>query len=469
MINKKQYAALQLEYDVVLEPYIAYDIGVVNAGQIQDWGHKYVKADSVYAKTRGKGSVIAVLDTAGSFVSHPDLQANTLEVYAKNFTNSPTRNDLHGHGTHCAGIAAAVDNPVGVIGIAPDAKLIPIKVLNDQGAGNYSWIANGLRYFADLDLPGQQKIASLSLGASSGSTTMHAAVKYAISKGVIVIAAAGNSYRDGVDNVGYPARYEEVIAVGSTDKDGSPSSFSSQGPEVDVAAPGRGIFSTHKNGTYAYLSGTSMATPLVAGIVALRQAYEPMEADKMQDFLRSNASDIYKDGFDKRTGHGVPFAPQIIAAEEPEDKPKEPETTPPPPEKEPENPTPVKPIRTQDFEMNAPYTVYWKGQSDTALKKLTIKVTVQYRHTDLFATAAAYVSTQVANHFRRRGYVLKSGSDEADAGYWITHFFNVLMKRTGIKMTSLKIHVGNTIVEAEVETKPNAKKATVNNAITFNY
>lgn len=140
---------LRDKYDVEIPPYLAQEVSLRSQGQVIDWGHSYLKASDVYDKTKGEGSVIFILDTAGEF-THPDLVNQTIPELDMNFSNSPSRADVHGHGTHCAGIAAATDNGIGVIGIAPKASLVACKVLNDKGQGSFSQIAKAIRYVADL-------------------------------------------------------------------------------------------------------------------------------------------------------------------------------------------------------------------------------------------------------------------------------------------------------------------------------
>lgn len=472
MITQKAYKALQLQYDVVIPPYNALSIGRLTSNQVKNWGHNYLKTDSVYSKTKGEKAVIAILDTAGSFADHPDLKANSLEQYAKNFSNAATLRDIHGHGTHCAGIAAAVDNSIGIIGVAPKAKLIPLKVLNDSGAGSYTWIANGLRYFADLNIEGK-KIASLSLGGRSGSTLLHNAIKYAISKGVVIVAAAGNSYRAGQDTVGYPAKYPESIAVASLDNNGQPSSFSSAGPAVDVAAPGRGIFSTHKNGTYAYLSGTSMATPFISGVVALVLSQKDIAAEQVEAFLKDNATDIYTPGFDQRTGEGVPFVPDLINADPPEPTP-EPEPEPPAPDPEPD-PTPTPPSRDERahvLDMPDTFSVFWKRLSDNSSKRMNFTTKVLYAHRKDFEQAVRFAKEKTTEYLTRRGFVISDKQDAADIPFWIAFFFKMHFDRQDIDLEITEITAtieGVKFTVSDFETRPTMRKATINGGITYQF
>lgn len=239
----------------------------------QQWGMFKIQAAnassaSAWDVTTGSPGVkIAILDT-GIDQNHPDI-SNKI-VANQNFTTSSTVDDFFGHGTHTAGIAAAVtNNSNGVAGVGYNSSLMNVKVLDDTGSGYYSWVANGITWATDNGA----KVISMSLGGSSGSQVLQDAVNYAVANGVVVVAAAGNN---GNSARSYPAYYSGAIAVAATDSNDNRASWSSYGSWVDVAAPGVDIYSTlptHSNQmggvNYGSLSGTSMATPHVAGLAAL--------------------------------------------------------------------------------------------------------------------------------------------------------------------------------------------------------
>jgi subtilisin family serine protease len=153
-----------------------------------------------------------------------------------------------------------------VIGVAPRCRLLVAKVLGDDGSGTSDAVAAGIDWAADAGAD----ILSMSLGSPHPAEEIHAAIRRAVAKGKFVICAAGNDGRD--RSVNYPARWEDTVAVGAVDRNGAVARFSSRGPEVDLCAPGQDILSTFFAGGYAKLSGTSMATPFVAGVVALMLA-----------------------------------------------------------------------------------------------------------------------------------------------------------------------------------------------------
>jgi thermitase len=229
------------------------------------WGPQKVGAPSAWDVTTSNSNVwIAIVDTGVQY-DHPDLSGKVYLGY--NFVDGNwDPYDLNGHGTHCAGIAAAVtDNGIGIAGMAPNASILAVKVLDANGSGTLDNVASGIEYAADAGA----NVISLSLGGPSGSTTLQNAVDYAWNKGAVLVAAAGNN---GSSAPTYPAYYSNVISVAATDSNDNKPSWSNYGSWVDVAAPGVNIYSTYPTNRYAYLSGTSMATPHVSGLAALLAA-----------------------------------------------------------------------------------------------------------------------------------------------------------------------------------------------------
>lgn len=228
-------------------------------GAPQAWGEMPADAPNV---------TVAVIDS-GICASHPDLEGRILEGW--DFVqNDSTPQDDFGHGCSVSGIIAAnTNNGVGIAGVAPNAQIMPLRVLDSVGAGSYSNVASAIVYAADHDA----QVINLSLGGASSSTTLENAVNYAIFKSVIVVAAAGNN---GTEGALYPAAYPDVIVVGSVDSNLQHSSFSNYGSQIDIWAPGRDILTTKRDGSYGLVSGTSFAAPYVAGAEAIKiaQGYE---------------------------------------------------------------------------------------------------------------------------------------------------------------------------------------------------
>ncbi len=284
--------------------------GTTQPAQVLPWGINEVGASTVWGSgNRGAGVNVAVLDT-GIDTSHPDLQANIaggyLAIHDGKYRRKTSYSDDNGHGTHVAGIVAAVDNSIGVAGVAPGARLWSVKVLDSNGFGWTSDIVDAL-YWAigtrsDAVRDNDIQIINMSLGADSGSTVEATALADASTAGILLAAAAGN---DG-SAVDYPAAYPEVVAVAALDSADAVPSWSSRGPQVELAAPGVSIFSTYKGGGYATLSGTSMASPHVAGAAALVWGAQPsLDAAGVRALLDGHAQDLGVSGRDELTGYGL--------------------------------------------------------------------------------------------------------------------------------------------------------------------
>lgn len=227
--------------------------------QSTDWGLLQAGIPEAHKLTKGAGIKIAVLDTGSS--DHRDLAPNIIDSWDATGHGNPM--DFQGHGTHVGGIIAALDNEEGVLGVAPESKLYCIKVLDNSGHGGYAAIAAGIRKAIEYGVD----IINMSLGSPRNPTdpSFHQAIKEAHDAGIFIVAAAGN---DG-GRINFPARYNEVIAVGAINQNGDLCSFTSLGPEMSVVAPGDNIYSTWLNNQYAVLKGTSQAAPFVSGLIAL--------------------------------------------------------------------------------------------------------------------------------------------------------------------------------------------------------
>ncbi len=255
----------------------------------------------------GQGVVVAVIDT-GVDLDHPDLQANV--VAGATFvpgTSSP--DDDQGHGSHVAGVTAGVGNNGGIIGVAPGASIMPLKTLQSDGSGYVSWSIDALTWATDHGAD----VINMSLGSVYYHQSYQDAVNYAYNHGVLVVASAGNCgdafyFFNGCfyqDQPSYPGAYSHVMAVASTDQADSQSSFSTQGSYVDIAAPGDDIYSAYENGGYRTLSGTSQASPHVAGLAALIRAARPSYTpDQIAAVIQSSAVDLGSSGKDIQFGWG---------------------------------------------------------------------------------------------------------------------------------------------------------------------
>ncbi len=282
------------------------------------WNIRRLKAPQAWAKTQGSGVLVAIIDT-GVDCAHPDLKCNLAD--GANMTNSSTPPiDDNGHGTHVAGIIAGQGKDGGVFGVAPQVTIIPVKVLNADGSGNLSDVVSGI-YWA---MTHGARVINMSLGAPTSAAALEQAVHKAYQAGVVIVAASGNdgenaSRSGGASTVDYPGAYPWVIAVAASDRSDHIAPFSSFGPAVDITAPGDGILSTVPNG-YEKMSGTSMASPHIAGVAALAVASGASGPESVKAALNTSASLLCpKSVFRGRQcapstdeGHGIPDASKIV-------------------------------------------------------------------------------------------------------------------------------------------------------------
>lgn len=274
----------------------------------EQWGLPRIGAPAAWNVTRGSGTVlVAVVDT-GADASHPDLRGRVSTADDYDFVNGDTdARDDNGHGTHVSGIIAAAEGNGGMVGVAPGCRILPVKVLDAKGSGTSIGVAAGIRYAADNGA----KIINLSL-AGPADPRMGDAVAYARDKGCVIVAAVGNEGSSA--GAGYPARYTGVIGVGAVTSSIARASFSNFGPGVDIAAPGVGVLSAVPGGGYESWSGTSMASPFVAGVAALVLSVNPRwSAAEVTDRILSTAQDIGNSGADSYYGRGLVRADLAVA------------------------------------------------------------------------------------------------------------------------------------------------------------
>lgn len=266
-------------------------------------GVKQVKAPSAWSTSKGKGIRVAVLDTGIDF-NHPDLKYNYVDGVSF-VKDAPTPMDDHCHGTHCAGTIAAATNGAGVIGVAPEASLYAVKVLDKNANGLFSWSIAGIDWCMQKGI----NIINMSLGSNSVPEAVELICNAAWSSGILIVAGAGNQQGNPVppqqSNVDYPARYKNVIAVSSVNSDDVIALNSGRGPEVDLCAPGVEILSTLPNNKYGKMSGTSVACPHVSGVAALAWGAHPSSRnEQIWNLIASTADDRGIPGPDSKYGYG---------------------------------------------------------------------------------------------------------------------------------------------------------------------
>lgn len=287
--------------------YIAHIAGEPNdPAWWRQWDMRQIGMETAWDQAKGENIVIALIDT-GVDASHPELAGRLLAGY--DFANDDgDPGDDNGHGTHVAGILAAVgDNGIGIAGMAWQAKILPLKVLDAKGDGSYFNIIRAIRYAADHGA----RIINLSLGGSFSDPNLQEAARYARTRGCLVVAAAGN--QGGA--LLYPAAYDEVLAVAATDDRQRRPSYSNYGAEVDLAAPGgtqsAGIYSLAPSGGYTTLFGTSMAAPHVSGLAALIwSAASALTADQVAGIMKETALKVgtmpyNAAGWNQELGYGL--------------------------------------------------------------------------------------------------------------------------------------------------------------------
>ena len=308
--------------------------GPPQPSQTIPWGISRIGAPDAWATSTGEAVQVAILDT-GVDRDHADLYLNIKwgisVVGDKESTLYRDWDDKNGHGTHVAGTIAALNNDVGVVGVGYNIEIYAIKVLDNSGMGTWEdatdgvwWAIKGPDGIIDKDGDGivagdpdddAAEVISMSFGGFSYDEAFHQAIIAAYNYGIVLVAAAGN---EGDDGVTYPAKFDEVIAVAAIDENDEVPSWSSKGPEVELAAPGVNVLSTVPNNRYESYSGTSMACPHVSGTVGLMISKILAEGrtytvEDIRDILHQTADDIVSSGKDEASGYGVVRADKAVA------------------------------------------------------------------------------------------------------------------------------------------------------------
>lgn len=280
------------------DPHFSFQWGLYNLGQTGGSAGADVSAPEGWEINTGSEAItLAIVDT-GVDVTHEDLKDNIVPGYDF-YNDDADPSDDHGHGTFVAGIAAAqTHNEVGIAGVCWHCRIMPIKVLNNNGFGSLSTVAQGIVYAVEHGA----QVINLSLGSAKLSSVIQDAVAFANSQGVSIVAGVGNH---GTPPIHYPAKLPETIAVGATDHNDIRWSNSAYGAELDLMAPGRNILSTFFNNLYIFADGTSMATPFVTGAVGLLKSLCPqITPEEIRSVLKETADDLGPVGWDEEYGAG---------------------------------------------------------------------------------------------------------------------------------------------------------------------
>ena len=376
----------------------------------QMWNLARIDAPDAWDISHGDPNVIiAVVDTGVTF-THPDLQGKIVPGY--DFVNNdddPT--DDQGHGTHVAGIAAAVvNNGIGIAGVGYDVRVMPLKALNSVGTGTHSWIANAIVWAADHGA----SVINMSFGGPYTSSTLRQAIDYAWSKGVVLVAAAGN---ENTSNPSYPAAYEHVIGVSATTQNDDRAAFSNYGNYVAVAAPGVSIWSTVRPQNYQPWSGTSMASPHVAAVAALIKSLHPDWTNaQIRRAIESSADDLGSPGWDPVYGHGRLNAYRALSS-----SPPSPTATPGPTATPTHVPTPTPQADVEQALIDA-INQFRVANGLSPLQRDERLMAAARRHTNDMATNnfCSHYGSDGSNPFDRMrdaGYPLEVGSEVIACGY----------------------------------------------------
>lgn len=424
-----------------------------------NWGVELLLPAPVASRLRTectKPVVLEIWDTGPGW-SHSSLKTGQLP--GVDYTGEPGTDDLNGHSTHCAGIAAG--DGFGVASILVEKGLLkyrPVKVLTAAGSGSFSMTAAAgrgqLASYKSLIGSGTAVVVSGSFGGGTAKQAeVEAALKAATEAGVLFVFAAGNT---GTTGVNYPGNSTYGIAVASLDQ--TPlqrSSYSTMGPEVWGAMPGRGIYSSYKGNTFATLSGTSMATPFMSGLTCIALSKWGRDwlnsPDRLRAYLKWVCTDLTPAGKDNATGWGIPYVISVLDKDprNTPNSPTDPVNPPPPPATE-----PVFPARTLTIPLKVNYTFVWNivggsGASTASGKQpevQTYKVpenataagyyTFTVTEIDVAAETAtdlpttwAKTATNVQQFYTNRGFGLLSPADGAEALKWSAYFLKMLLER----------------------------------------
>lgn len=442
------FALFGQEYDFVIDPIeqeqtgpSAYDL---EAGNWTGVLHETYNNESTIKASLKRKVVVYIHDTAGKF-DNKYLDKAAKNLLGASYTGEDFA-DGHGHGTHVAGCVGGYsgDFPLGVAQILTTNDflwLIPHKVLTNQGSGNYAWVVESMndatRDGKKLQDAGYFVIHNLSLGGSTDYAPLQAAITAAREAGQLVIIAAGNT---GGTPVGFPGRADNANAIAAVDQAGNRAYFSSYGNEVYISGGGVNVLSTTPNNQLAKMSGTSMASPTIAGFAAIIAATNPTAtANQIERFIAHYATG---EKWNEKTGWGIPKYSNYIgkkAIDEPDTPLKEGNT----PDPEPEKPT--REIRYLAF--NVPtYTTIWKTASGAKFQ--TVKLNFEVSINSNLYDEAAYdaVKAELDWFFTNRGFVLLDHMGFKDAGYYSAYFAEMLINKRDSK---LGIKIQNVIVTDE--------------------
>lgn len=409
-----------------------------------NWGAITMGTQELYDSIRAKATrpvAVFIFDTAGDF-DHPSTEP--YQGQGRTFTGESSGADLHGHGTHVVSSVMGVHpngTPLGVAAPVAEKGLIKVyayKVLNNSGSGTYSWIAQALgvangeaqRLIDD----GWFVIYSFSLGGGGSSSAIEAGFAQARSLGVYITAASGNN---GQRRISYPALSEHAAAIGALQQGMTRASFSNYGPELFLTAPGVGIYGAWKNGAYANLSGTSMATPHIAGAAAvIASIYPTVTNTELDVYLAEVATDRGPAGWDEQYGHGWIDLRKVWAFP-PDSVPDNPDPDP--------DPDPEPPTDDPEEILDDRYVYYVYEDIDLMWRypngewqRSQMDVRMGYKHGFRAEDKAPYFDSLITDYYSRHAFQIREWDDELALGNWAVYFADMMIGRDqGIDIDAL--------------------------------
>lgn len=450
-----------------------------------NWGYYQLQvpqhADEIKRRAAiGRPVVVYVFDTGGKW-DHPGLAEAADNARGKSYTGEADPIDGNGHSTHVASSYAgrgASGEAVGVCSPLLDIgriRLIPRKVLTNAGTGSFSWSAQAVRdanvEAAAWRAAGWFVIYNFSLGGGTSIVgDLEQALQSAKAAGVLVVCAAGNSGGEGVI---YPAKSQYTEAIGAlaqTNTGVTRAWFSTTGDEVTNALPGQSIYGCYK-GSYAELSGTSMAAPHAGAVAALVAACWPLaSAEQVSAHLHKYSTDLGDPGRDKLYGFGLPDL-GLLLANDPGHGGGDPPTDPDPDPDPPTDPPGEFPVRILPVAMEQVHTVSYARMGERP-KVMRFKIAVDYKTRKPSDMAAAELTRATREHFRSRGYITQTPVDEWLAAYWVAFFYEMILKEEGydVDVYCVRIQGAGNEVCREVFEKPQRvkqRRATVAGVITY--
>lgn len=463
--NKK----LERQYDFTIDPreqvpVLPQDYSIQAQG---NWGFDYLKAGDNAGQIDSRAQkrvVVFIFDTAGEW-THPGLTSFAWNAKGKVFTGEASPADGNGHSTHCAGIIGGLSDSYN-IGIASQMvknnllKGIPYKVLANDGGGNFSWINTAIAT-ANIEAraliaSGWRVVYSFSLGGGTANQPeTDELIRQAEDIGVFTVCAAGNTSKEGI---GAPANGGSAHAIGSLDRGGTRSVFSTWGAKLYAAAPGAGIMSTYPPDQYRELSGTSMATPGQAAVVAVLMSVFPTATNRqISHYLKAESTDLDAPGWDKYTGWGAGLLTKLLAG----DPTKQPDTGNGNPGQDPGQEPPVKKKRDIVLVLDKSYPVRWKPLTDSGpFRAAFLDIKVETKTAKYAEFEADRVEKLTAEFFGKYNFLLTADADFADAGYWAGYFYEKILNKEGNELKILEYTVHDATGRTVWKSRQSAQKLT---------